>query len=164
MVDLTRQRFGRLLAIRPTKRRSGNSIVWKCRCDCKKITYVGSSNLRRGTIQSCGCLTRETPTWPEAIFYGLVLGTLNGQSKDFQAQERLSVPSCNHTVDARLGRFIFELDGGGHHAFGDRAEHDELIDKEYAEIGYMVIRAPNESELFVRLLQVLQLTNIISIP
>lgn len=59
-IDLTNQRFGRLLAIEQTgMNRSGNA-VWKCLCDCGTERFVDGNNLRRGDVRSCGCLARET--------------------------------------------------------------------------------------------------------
>lgn len=57
--DLTNQRFGKLIAIQPTSERSGTQVVWKCKCDCGNITYVGAGNLKNGHTLSCGCLRKE---------------------------------------------------------------------------------------------------------
>lgn len=57
-IDITGQRFGRLIAIEPTNRRNGSNIVWKCKCDCGKITYVNTVNIKN-TTKSCGCLKQE---------------------------------------------------------------------------------------------------------
>lgn len=58
-VDITGKRFGRLIALEPTERRSGSCVVWKCRCDCGNITYASTGNLRKGNVKSCGCLRKE---------------------------------------------------------------------------------------------------------
>ena len=56
-LDLRGEKFGRLTAIAPTYRRDATkSVIWKCKCDCGKTTYVGASNLRSGNTKSCGCL------------------------------------------------------------------------------------------------------------
>ena len=59
MEDLTSQRFGRLVALEPTDKRSGLSVVWRCRCDCGNVCEVASGNLRSGRTRSCGCLRKE---------------------------------------------------------------------------------------------------------
>lgn len=58
-LDLTGQRFGRLVAIKPAEIQKHRNTYWLCRCDCgnEKEVYIGS--LKRGTTQSCGCLHRE---------------------------------------------------------------------------------------------------------
>ena len=58
--DLTGQRFGKLIALRPTERRAGAAIVWECKCDCGNITYVSRDHLLRGNTKSCGCQKSES--------------------------------------------------------------------------------------------------------
>ena len=59
-MDLTDQRFGRLVVIERADRTPSGAIRWKCKCDCGKTTVVAQSNLRMGHTQSCGCLSVET--------------------------------------------------------------------------------------------------------
>ncbi|MEH2957808.1 hypothetical protein [Candidatus Merdisoma sp. JLR.KK006] len=49
-------RFGQLEAIERTEQKSGNSYIYKCKCDCGNICYVSSANLKNGSTKSCGCL------------------------------------------------------------------------------------------------------------
>jgi len=59
--DIAGQRFGRLTAIRPTEDRdAAGSVVWECRCDCGAAVYYSASRLTQNTVQSCGCLYRES--------------------------------------------------------------------------------------------------------
>ena len=61
MNDLTGQRFGRLVALRPTHRRySTGAVLWACRCDCRKRVTVPSASLLSGHTRSCGCLCRDS--------------------------------------------------------------------------------------------------------
>lgn len=53
--NIAGQRFGYLIALEPTKERQGGSVVWKCQCDCGKISYATTGNLRSGHTKSCGC-------------------------------------------------------------------------------------------------------------
>lgn len=55
MLDLSNQRFGKLLALKPTEKRRNHFVVWLCRCDCGKQHEVTSNALRAGRIRSCGC-------------------------------------------------------------------------------------------------------------
>lgn len=70
--DLTGQRFGRLVAIRPTEERMHRNIVWECQCDCGNLTYVISTSLRSGGTTSCGCFRKE-------IVSGNLMDNLVGQ-------------------------------------------------------------------------------------
>lgn len=56
-LELTGQRFGRLVAVRPTGRRIyGSHRVWLCQCDCGNTSEVTANSLRKGNTKSCGCL------------------------------------------------------------------------------------------------------------
>lgn len=56
--DISGIRFGRLVAILPTRNQNGK-FAWLCRCDCGKPTVVVSGNLRNGNTTSCGCFHME---------------------------------------------------------------------------------------------------------
>ena len=62
-IDLTGQRFGRLLVLHKVDYRftpDRSEAVWYCACDCGNSTQVRGSNLREGSTRSCGCLQKET--------------------------------------------------------------------------------------------------------
>ena len=59
ILDLSGQRFGRLIAIERAYRNNNYSWFWRCVCDCGKDTIVNGTRLRNGSTQSCGCLRRE---------------------------------------------------------------------------------------------------------
>ena len=60
-LDLTGQRFGRLVALRKTeKRNSQGLVIWEFQCDCGNIVEKTGASVKRGITQSCGCLRRET--------------------------------------------------------------------------------------------------------
>lgn len=55
--NLVGKKFGRLLVIKYTNKRSKNiGVIWKCKCDCGNITFVIANNLKSGNTKSCGCL------------------------------------------------------------------------------------------------------------
>ena len=53
--DISNQRFGRLVAIKPTAERKYESVVWECQCDCGNITYATHTVLSLYRKTSCGC-------------------------------------------------------------------------------------------------------------
>ena len=63
IIDLTGQKFGRLIVIRkerPHITNGGASVsMWRCECDCGKIISVSSQALRNGNTKSCGCYRDE---------------------------------------------------------------------------------------------------------
>ncbi len=60
-VDLTGQRFGRLLVLaRDYSKRK--SAYWECLCDCGNKISTASTCLKLGYTKSCGCLLKEKNT------------------------------------------------------------------------------------------------------
>lgn len=57
-LDLTNQRFGKLVAIRFHRMVNGRA-EWECNCDCGNTHYVKAGELTRGKTQSCGCLRKQ---------------------------------------------------------------------------------------------------------
>lgn len=55
LIDLTGQRFGRLLVLDRAPSASGETR-WSCLCDCGAAKVAFAQNLRRGLSTSCGCL------------------------------------------------------------------------------------------------------------
>lgn len=62
-IDLTGQRFGRLVVLRQGKSHiypSGKTRVkWICQCDCGNIIETKGNGLKSGHTKSCGCLNQE---------------------------------------------------------------------------------------------------------
>ena len=100
-VDIAGQRFGLLVAIRPTEQRASNgSIIWECLCDCGNITYVPAGQLVRKHTLSCGC--RHTSKWEMLI--GEFLTSL---CVDFIPQKRFS--DCMNSKGSDMLPFDFYL-------------------------------------------------------
>lgn len=59
VVDLTGQRYGRLIVIELAGRDTRGRTRWLCRCDCGATVTTASWYLRGGSRKSCGCLQRE---------------------------------------------------------------------------------------------------------
>ena len=57
--DITGQRFGRLIVIKPIKRDKNSNIIWQCICDCGKYKAIYGNSLRNNTVKSCGCLQKN---------------------------------------------------------------------------------------------------------
>lgn len=58
-IDMTGQRFGRLVGIGFDHRTSCGHAHWLFRCDCGKEFVAAGGNVRSGRTASCGCLHRE---------------------------------------------------------------------------------------------------------
>jgi len=56
-LDLTGQRFGKLVAIKDVGKKAGQRL-WRCKCDCGNYFTTRASTLTRGHALSCGCLKK----------------------------------------------------------------------------------------------------------
>lgn len=46
----------KLTLLNPTNKRSSNGgVIWKCQCECGKISFHEGHRVRRNIIKSCGC-------------------------------------------------------------------------------------------------------------
>lgn len=57
-IDLTGHKYSKLKVIKRIGVRNG-SPLWKCKCECGKITNVTTRSLRSGNTESCGCIHKE---------------------------------------------------------------------------------------------------------
>lgn len=57
--NLTGERYGRLIVIGLSSKKSGRKSYWVCKCDCGNTLAVRSDMLKSGNTRSCGCLKRE---------------------------------------------------------------------------------------------------------
>lgn len=57
-LDLTGQRFGKLVALERAENDAGGHAQWRCACDCGNECVATASTLRakRGGKRSCGCM------------------------------------------------------------------------------------------------------------
>src|SRR5699024_7767842 len=58
-IDLTGQKFGRLVVVDREGSNKHKKAIWLCRCECGNTTVVVGSDLRSGHTKSCGCLENE---------------------------------------------------------------------------------------------------------
>jgi hypothetical protein len=54
-IDLTGQRFGKLVAISRAENGKNNSTRWNCLCDCGNKTVISFTGLIRDRVESCKC-------------------------------------------------------------------------------------------------------------
>lgn len=58
--EIIGEKYGKLTVLRYSDKigKNGKSYVW-CQCECGNIKEVCLSNLRHGSVKSCGCLRKE---------------------------------------------------------------------------------------------------------
>lgn len=58
-IDITGQRFGRLVALEYSHTSKDKKAVWLCKCDCGNLCHATAKDMRSGNTQSCGCYARD---------------------------------------------------------------------------------------------------------
>lgn len=59
LIDITGQRFGRLVVIERAGSNKWGHPTWRCKCDCGNEAVVIGNLLKRGATRSCGCISAE---------------------------------------------------------------------------------------------------------
>ena len=70
-IDLTGQRFGRLVVISRAENNKHGDAMWNCVCDCGNTIVTVGGALRRGHTSSCGCLRGERAAIANRVRVGL---------------------------------------------------------------------------------------------
>lgn len=60
LIDLTGQRFGRLVVIERADNSADGRARWLCGCDCGQSKTVLGEHLKKGRTKSCGCAKSES--------------------------------------------------------------------------------------------------------
>jgi len=67
-IDISNERFGKLIVIKYVGKNKYGSSEWLCLCDCGNYHIVTTSHLRGGHTKSCGCLS---PGFSDSKIYGV---------------------------------------------------------------------------------------------
>ena len=59
-IDLTGERFGRLVVIKRVENDKHGNSCWLCKCDCEQEVVVRGFSIKKKNTQSCGCFRKET--------------------------------------------------------------------------------------------------------
>lgn len=88
LLDLSGQRFGRLIASHIHSK--AKDVRWICVCDCTQKTIVTSRNLRSGHTISCGCRRFENP---QNVIHGHSIG--GRLTRAYQCWRSMMQRCCN---------------------------------------------------------------------
>lgn len=116
-LDVTGQRFGALVAIKPTELRHRQSVNWLFKCDCGKEVIYPVNSVKAGREKSCGCqINRNKPKPRESKlkigdqFADLTVIRIVGKDKDrhFTAEVKCKCGEIFLTRDTllRCGRVL----------------------------------------------------------
>ena len=124
-IDLTGQRYGKLICLYPIYNTEGKHTLWHCKCDCGNECDVDMGNLRSGKSQSCGCTQSKQEE--------KIIKLLTQANLPFTYQEKF-LDLKNKEFDFRIGTelekgYIIEYDGQQHFKYTgtgwDTKEHFE---------------------------------------
>lgn len=87
-IDLTEQRFGRLVAL--YSKSFNGRLKWLCQCDCGNQVWVNTGGLRNGGTKSCGCLNKECHDYTGERFGKLTVLKCIGHKIDSANKKRIT--------------------------------------------------------------------------
>lgn len=109
--NIANQRFGSLMAIKPTELRKNQKIVWECKCDCGNTCYVPIDYLTSLTTCSCGCNK-------QSIGERIISQLLKDNNIFFIQQKRFLDCKDKHTLPFDFyveNKYVIEFDGEQHY-------------------------------------------------
>ena len=114
--DISGNRYGKLIAIKPTDERSFGYIVWECLCDCGNIHYVTTNNLEMGHVESCGTCTNHNSKGEEKIKEILYNNKIVFQTEKMFDSCYIDIPSAKLRFDFYITNqnYLIEYDGKQH--------------------------------------------------
>lgn len=96
-IDITHQRYGRLVAVERVATAGRHRSVWRFKCDCGEVVDRVIDPIRSGLVNSCGCIRKEK-TSARAFVHGH--RRYGKSSKTLMAYEKAK-SRCNNPNDAR---------------------------------------------------------------
>lgn len=94
-IDISNQRFERLLALETTGRDTSGVRMWRCKCDCGKIVITRGTALRNGTTRSCGCLKNRLTG---SLKYSFKHGGKKLHTREYSSWQAMKTRCLNHNV------------------------------------------------------------------
>ena len=114
IINMQGKKIGKLLVLEQVENNTKSHCArWKCLCECGNITYVNGIDLRRNTVQSCGCTISRGEQ--------LINTILKENNINFERQK--SFLSCINPLTGKKlffdfyinNQFLLEFDGSQHY-------------------------------------------------
>ena len=150
-IDLTGQRFGKLIALYPIY--SGDKNIhtkWHCKCDCGNECDIDMGNLRAGKSKSCGCT--------QSVEEENIIKILTKNNIPFIYQYKNENFDKLKEFDFYINnQYILEYDGSQHFKYTgsgwntqehfERTRHNDLIKNKYCfDNDIPIIRIPYDAK------------------
>lgn len=111
--DLTNKRFGKLIAIRPTKERLDTSVIWECNCDCGRTCYKASCYLINSDTSSCGkCSFRSKGELK-------ITKLLDDNAITYEAEKSITIDGHRYRFDFYIPNLNYYIEYDGEQHFKD---------------------------------------------
>ena len=144
-IDLTNQRFGKLLAICPAPKRQDKYTRWICQCDCGQTAEIRTDFLRNGHTTSCGCVKQSH--FGQANIIGQTFGRLT-VIEHIPPSKKLCQCQCGNKVEVAT----YNLISGNTQSCGclqrDRASEASFISLVGKRFGKLVVLERVENNRF----------------
>ena len=123
-LELTGERFGRLLVIRDSgKRAYGSHVLWKCKCDCGVIKNIIGYSLTSGLTKSCGCYQKErvvetftkhglAGTKLHEVWHNIKKRCNNPELKDYKNYGERGITICDEWKNDFVAFYEFAIKNG----------------------------------------------------
>ena len=150
LIDLTGQKFGRLLVLKRAPNQRPTATLWECMCDCGNTRFANGFGLRKGEIKSCGCQSMSGFKYDEpSIFYYIKINNLIGHplykigitNRSVESRYRNERNEFETILEAKFSKGInaWKLEQALKRAFA-----------KYAYTGESILDSGGDSELFTR--------------
>lgn len=74
LIDISNREFGKLVALRPSKRKVSGSTLWWCLCECGTVKEISSIYLRTDITVCCGCSKIRNISYSTKILADIYVG------------------------------------------------------------------------------------------
>lgn len=101
-IDITGQRFGKLVAIRRIGSNSERHSLWEFRCDCGNICTKSLHEVKAGDTTSCGCKLKPYDHENERLYrmyHGMKARCYNKNSSTYKWYGAQGVKVCDEWLD-----------------------------------------------------------------
>lgn len=99
-LNLTNQRFGKLIALKRAPKRNDKYTRWVCQCDCGNITEVRTDYLTSGHTTSCGCVKEKI--FKEKDLTGQKFGRLTVLKKNYKTNKWICQCECGNITEVEI--------------------------------------------------------------
>lgn len=135
-LDLTGQRFGKLVVLKKEGKDNSGHSTWLCQCDCGNLKVARGSHLKRGYIQSCGCIVIDSlkarsikhgleGTRLYRIWRGMIIRCYNPKSNRYHRYGERGITVCDEWRENPLAFHNWAIKNGyGENLTLDRIDND----------------------------------------